>query len=323
LFSYIQVLLGNLHQHGKLFDVFQYTANPFHLDHIIFHQCGDPNHIGRFFKFIWEFVGQAGIERGFIDNKTNFFDTSSFPARISCMDSVEVSHSLWWIEGKTGKIFTRELMAYLGRILPETIKSEVLSRQKRYGPMPGDADNPGRACERCMSKLRLSLYERSAKDQARRLLTNKQDIFDLFHEITSNVGIISVSSNNSIEDVYDAFNTYDILATPHGSHMLNVFFTNSSNYALIEVTGAELFDKADDVRHWTSIVPYYDVTFPHASTDNEIQKIIDTSPSVVGDLQAQTRIKQSDLIVNITRLRDSLHGAINHLCNCSLPVCSQ
>ena len=306
--------------HGKLFDTFRFTLEPFRLDHIVFHQCGNPTQIGPFFQFVWELIRDLGTERGFIDNHTNFFGTTSFPNRMFCMDSVEIAYHLWWIEGETGKDFARELMLHVGSVLPDEIKLKVLSRQKQFELSNNEENTVGSPCDRCVEKIRLSLYERPITDRNRRLLVNKDEIFDLFREYTSHVDTVTVGKDSTIAEVYDAFNSFDVLVTPHGSHMLNVLFTNSSRYALIEVTGSDLYSKADEVRHWSSIVPYYDLTFPHTSTEAELQIIINNSSGPLGGGLHAQKVMQSNLIVNITLLRDVLQGALDYLCNCSIAL---
>ena len=95
--------------------------------------------------------------------------------------------------------------------------------------------------------------------------------------------------------------------------MQNFIFTESTNFAVIDVWGAEIFPSGD----WNAIVPYYKESFPHVPVDPELRAITEKLVgSVHSDRELRTRIQNSDLIVDVTLLRAELRHAVERVCSC-------
>ena len=99
--------------------------------------------------------------------------------------------------------------------------------------------------------------------------------------------------------------------------MMNIIFTNSTRYAIVEVMGTKLWDVVEERSWWTPLGALYYVSHPHKADDGEIQKIIEKHESVVDKDYEAGIVKEADLFVNITRLRSVLQIAAKDVCDCA------
>ena len=287
------------------------------LDFIVLHQCGEPTLLGKTNLMLWNFVMQFGMDKGHLDAGTKYFPTSvaapTLASRLDhffCMDSVEVQYDLFWL---TSQALSEMREKILEHIEEELVESEHVARATdlhqagHFGGETGESD--------CVSSLRLAIYERHGGS---RLLTNKEDIFTLFREFSNHTKIISISGDTSVDEVYKQFNSFDVLVTPHGSHMANLIFTRSKRFAVIEIVGRDFWSPASERLFWQPVIPYYDMSFPHDSTDPSVQKLIDNVSAVYypGN-SGRAEIMKSNLVVNVTRLREKLSETARYICSTS------
>lgn len=86
------------------------------------------------------------------------------------------------------------------------------------------------------SNARIRIFQRSATHSLRRFI-NEAEVIKLAQTYTiKNVEVVSVNASTSIADQIRLFNDFDVLITPHGSHLANGLFTvRPHTKAVIEV----------------------------------------------------------------------------------------
>ena len=287
---------------GKLFSLFT-SAKSQHFDHVVLHQCGNPLELGYFCEWMWKLVISFGVRRHFISQDTNFFATSKLPeSSLFCMDRADVAYNKWDMGDPTALELKR------------LVNSEVTSKTNfnHVQEEPLTAENV--TCKDCFSRLRFALYERPVGDASRRLITNKDEVFDLFREFSGKLHTVTVSKDTPIHEVSHKFNSFDILVTTHGSHMVNLIFTTRTRFSVIEVWGHEIFAPNDANRVWDNIVPFYKTSFPHGSTDADVEKVIQNFDKT--DFGQMRIVLTSNIRVNIETLRPILQDAVENVCDC-------
>ena len=162
-----------------------------------------------------------------------------------------------------------------------------------------------------MKALRFGLYKRPSNDHNQRKITNDEEVFELFREFSHNVVVVSVSSESSLEELYDQFNSFDVIVNIVGSHAMNFLLTDSSRYAVIDVWALEIENLSETVQDF---VPYYAVSYPHLPDDPVLQQ---TAKTVVGGVTSELHydFMNANLIIDIPRLRGELQ-AVAFVCNC-------
>ena len=97
--------------------------------------------------------------------------------------------------------------------------------------------------------------------------------------------------------------------------MFNLIFTNSSTFGVIELWGAEIYDKATEINEaWKYVIQFYNISLPHRAPDPKTQSIIDGYDLNNSLKTHNAAVKNSDLIVNIDPLRDVLQKMIGDIC---------
>ena len=75
------------------------------------------------------------------------------------------------------------------------------------------------------SSARVKIFQRSATNSLRKFI-NIDEVIHLAQDYTNQrVEIVSVNASTSIAEQIRFFNEFDILITPHGSHLANGIFT--------------------------------------------------------------------------------------------------
>lgn len=184
--------------------------------------------------------------------------------------------------------------------------------------------------ERCDAKrLRIHIFQRTEGKGLRSFL-NLNETLELVHEYTSNasVSIITLNSSTTIVEQIKTFRGFDVLVTPHGSHLANIIFRDPGSTAIVEVTpvvrDASFLDNARRANFSSYIV----------STGHEPSSTGDESP-ICRDGRTQmwkkcsqrastdmwecpwglrTNITVCDIVVNLSILRSHLNKAVNDLC---------
>jgi hypothetical protein len=288
---------------GKLFSLFTTSAKSQHFDHVVLHQCGNPLKLGYFCEWIWKLVISLGVRRHFISQDTHFFATSTSKSTLFCMDHADVSYDMFAVDHPEALDFKRLVSAELTTIVNLTDVQEPLT-----------AENI--TCKECFSRLRFALYERPVGDASRRLITNKDEVFKLFRDFSGRFHTISVSKATPIDEVYRKFNSFDVLVTTHGSHMVNLIFTTWTTFAVIEVWGNEVFSPLGEERIWGQVVPFYKTSFPHSSEDAEVEKIIQNFDKT--NISHSRKVKTANIRVNTDGLRLVLQDAAEDVCDCKI-----
>mmetsp|Transcript_649 Transcript_649/g.1075 ORF Transcript_649/g.1075 Transcript_649/m.1075 type:complete len:518 (+) Transcript_649:67-1620(+) len=173
----------------------------------------------------------------------------------------------------------------------------------------------------CRRNLQIAVWRRT-EGTALRLLTNLDEVERLVAKYTDQpVSIVTVSSKTSPEEQAAVFRSFDILITPHGSHLTNMIFSPRNATVYIEVA-AVYFDRSPEIngrafaKDWIS-------SFGHLpfSKDPELLESMEacsasTSIDPLNGCPRSLRKKfiQSDLVVNTTILGANLEKAVSAFC---------
>lgn len=290
-----------------------FFASPFPIHTVLFHQCGDPRRLGSLFELIANTSVLLGQRRGFFDSRTQFISVNAeqHERDIFCMDDVEVNY---------------DLISFNDVRLVQRIKEEVHAHMYMLRMVPTDlishsglrVEQDNFHCHACKRELRFGLYERPISDKNRRLIVNHKEVLALFKEISHQPPtVFHVSRADPLPHTIRIFNSFDIIVSSHGSHYVNFLFTKSNRTALIEVFGTEVFLGGEEEDFWSGLVPYHQTSWPHMSPDKALQHLIDTSSrQPLSDYERQ-RVKNADLLLNISHLRYAVSKAVNYVCPCN------
>jgi len=297
---------------GKLFTLL-HSSKPFRVDHVVLHQCPNPNQLPDFHKVVWKFIFDLGIRNGFFNVETSVHSLSGKTESgmdFFCMDHAEVAYSFWFI-GSQGAPFAQAFRPFLWRYIDPELTSQS-PRQTGLSPQLSQTD--GSQCDACVKALRFGLYKRPSSDHNQRKITNDEEVFELFREFSRNVVVVSVSSVSSLEELYDQFNSFDVIVNSVGSHAMNFLLTDSSRYAVIDVWALEIENLSETVQDF---VPYYAVSYPHLPEDPVLQQTAKTVVGSVHNTELHYDFMNANLIIDIPRLRGELQKAVAFVCNCS------
>lgn len=165
-------------------------------------------------------------------------------------------------------------------------------------------------------KLRVAIWKRT-EGSALRLLTNMESIEQLVGEFTDvPLQVLSTSSDTSPEDQIAVFRSFDVLITPHGSHLANMVFS-PHNTTIIEVSATKYDDAprrngVTFLKHW--INSYGHVPFNNTELVRKLPVCQKGFNEIACPKQTRLQFIQSDLVVNITTLRGDLEEAKSALC---------
>lgn len=186
----------------------------------------------------------------------------------------------------------------------------------------GNNTNSSSALPLCNRNLRIAVWRRT-EGSALRLLTNLGDIQRLVQEYSDlPLSIVTASAATSPEEQVLLFRSFDVLITPHGSHLANMIFgRNSTVYievASVYYDDAPTMNGATFASEWISSFGH----LPYNNSDLLAKMTICSKSRAWGPGSAcnrSTRLRfiQSDLLVNTTILRADLDRAIARLCPAS------
>jgi hypothetical protein len=153
---------------------------------------------------------------------------------------------------------------------------------------------------------------------ALRLLTNENDIRHLVGEFSDHpLSIVTANANTPPEEQISVFRSFDILITPHGSHLANMIFARRHS-VFIEVA-AVFYDEAP-LTNGAAFAAKWILSLGHAATNEKLSEkmvlCLHRDKSVNGTCPHHLRGQfiQSNLIVNTTILRHDIESAVAKLC---------
>ena len=247
---------------GKLYTMFTDNEMSFQVDNIVLHQCSYPNS-SEVVTFLLLDVIQI-IKRGFLHNSSKLYITSKMndaSRKNLCLDESLVSFtfpglSLGSNSPSTVQAWRRDVVQY------ET--------QQRHTAM----QKASSIYTACVQKLRVSVFKRtsSGKNKGLRKFENLKEVLQLINTYSKHTQVISFSGVPSFQTVYDAFNSFDILITPHGSHLTNGILISNGKPSIIEVAGTCI--NADFQRNLQPHFAHYHMSTGHLTLDGEVDKDI-------------------------------------------------
>jgi len=171
----------------------------------------------------------------------------------------------------------------------------------------------------CARNLRFAIWRRT-EGTALRLLTNEDEIRRLVGEYSDHpLSIVGATSHTPPEDQVSLFRSFDVLITPHGSHLANMVF-GTNRTVFIEVAAVQ-YDNAP-ATNGAAFAGEWILSFGHLPHNNTMltEKMDgckdnrDKSPEGPCPQTLRLQFIQSNLIVNTTILRGDLERAITVLC---------
>ena len=131
-----------------------------------------------------------------------------------CLYSSHLSFSRWIHQGVWGA-GDRSEYGEQTRIQNEDVLIENFEEKKRQSYCLSDGK----------SAARIKIFQRSATNSLRKFI-NINEVVRLAQDYTTErVEIVSVNASTSIAEQIRFFNEFDLLITPHGSHLANGIFT--------------------------------------------------------------------------------------------------
>ena len=295
-----------LFAYGKLFELFQRGKRPFKVDVVILHQCTDPIDAGPFFRMIRDVVYESGLRHGYVNTNTKFISIPAFEtSTLFCAAEMYVEHSLAFFNG--GKNQVEDMKLEISQLISTTDKIGLFPTTSELGVR--------RQSLECRSSLRFGVYTRPETDVNRREITNRDAVMSVIQRFSTHRAIdVSVLENESVEDTFRKFNSFDILVTTHGSHLTNFLFT-AVKFAVVEITAIDWMPAAYERSVWSALIPNLYVCFPHNSSDRATQAIIDASFSRSISAEEMVKVKNAGIEVNLQRLEETLHTVVHDFCD--------
>jgi hypothetical protein len=169
----------------------------------------------------------------------------------------------------------------------------------------------------CPRQLRFALWNRT-EGTSLRLLTNVNDIRRVVSDISDHpLSILTASSKTSPEEQVSLFRSFDVLITPHGSHLANMIFAKPRT-AFIEVS-AVFFDEAPST-NGAAFAAKWILSLGHPTTNAQLTAKMkycmhrDQSEKGTCPRGLRTQFIHSNLIVNTTILRRDIESVVATLC---------
>ena len=295
---------------GKLFALLNDDHQPFHLDNVVFFQCPD-HQVGPktdFFNAVWNIIHDSGRHSGWFNHSTRFFSVGKDETRpLLCADSIYFDHHVGYSLGQNADI---------------TISAWRRNIQRYLDNVPADASsfskggNQTRTCGR--HKLRIAIFFRS-EGSALRKFSNLNDVLQVAENITPEVRMVTLNSNSTFVEAVDYFNSFDILITPHGSHLTSgILISENARPSIIEVVATCVND--DFRKNLENHFAHYRISVGHVPHDDEITTLISGCHERHGQTECSTSEQcsfgalrasvQADLYVNTSILRTELELAV-------------
>ena len=307
--------------YGKLFGGIAAGRPSAPYDNIVFFQCPTPYHI-EFFQTVWSMIFLRGLQSTWYTKTTRFFAVNDYSRHnpYLCMESVAYDTSTGMLLGSNEPKILSAWRAEVQRVISRELQDQ--SHNKMRQAARRSSNRHTRSCEtECISSLKVSILQR-AEGSAKRRFANLDQVIKLISEYTNHLRIISVHSNMRFRDTLKNFNSFDILLTPHGSHLTNGLFIASNSTSIIEIV-ATCFN-LDWSKNLHNFVDYR-ISQGHQTVDHSLNKDVvrcNHQTTLCSRENCSLRLKkkmvQSDLNVNLTILRGDIENSIENLCSCRI-----
>lgn len=291
--------------YGALYTAFvaEEFTRPF--DHVVFHQCPQP-HLNGFFRGFWEVLLMEGYERRAIDDATTFHVVSDLS--LVCMENVignEWAKSPFFgASDIEWDAWRRQLTRYLDIKYPEFISTVSLTRNSSL-------------------PTRIAIFQRIEAANGLRKYLNLPDVVRLVGNFTEDYEIITITSEHTFTQAMELFNSFDILISPHGSHLANLLLLLRQDVVVIETVGVCM---NTGPLNWFGRRIGYMISSGHSSDQDAVQSIIDRCvqerdswcfqnepPGAHCDDGLAEEVMRSDLIIDLQRLQNDIEKALQFL----------
>jgi len=302
--------------YGKLFALINDGLAARSFDNVVFFQCPTP-FIGfseDYFHSTWKIIYKSGVEKGWLKSSTRFYTTSQIISNFHlCIKDALVDYSVGLSFGRNDK----RSIDHWQRALADFVRSENLSLYRTLVER-------GRTTQmsKCRQHLQIAVFVRKEGRVGLRLFANLPEVIRLAETFTTrSVQIIKIDSITSVMESIAHMNSYDILITPHGSHLTNALFSlhREIKPSIIEVV-ATCYNM-DFKNNLGERFASYQISSGHAVPDQSLQRSVDLCQrrencfaSHGCPFDVVESAKQSDLQVNLSILQIALDEAASQQC---------
>ena len=310
----LHFLLG----YGALYSAIR--ANQFNqsLDNVVFHQCPAPFDGGDFFTSFWRILYRFGTDRGIFSSTTRFF-------------SIGKSSPMFCMEGCVGNEYVSadffggnisdflSFKTYFHDYLTNRVHSSSHSFGRQYF-QDNDFVHTG-DMTRTTGRIQVAIFYKAEGINGMRRFVNLAQVIELVQTFNVSLANITVTSDMELIEIFETFNSFDILITPIGSHQANLLFTQlRRKVAIIEVVSTCL---SLDTMYWLEPRMKYIISSGHTPADHKLQRLVDQCSKVrekhscaetAGCNSKQLgKIITADMIVNVDILRGHLASAVQYV----------
>ena len=159
------------------------------------------------------------------------------------------------------------------------------------------------ACQR--NELRIGIFYRTNQFPKSynnfRRFSNMKEVIETAKKISSSVFTFTTNGSMTILEQAKAYNSFDILITPHGSQNVNAIWINHYPTASIEIVANPV-----NTQHWKWITDHVEFSEGHRPDLN-------ATPNCLREGLLASR--NCDLFVNLTKLERNIHSAKEYICN--------
>ena len=179
--------------------------------------------------------------------------------------------------------------------------SKIKNKFSSY--LPGLLKVPFDITSACQNnKLRIGIFYRTGG--ALRRFVNMKEVIETAKKISSSVFTFTTNGSMTILEQAKAYNSFDILITPHGSQHFNAIWINHYPTASIEICANPV-----NTQHWKWITDHVEFSEGHRPDLN-------ATPNCLHEGLLGSR--NCDLFVNLTKLERNIHSAKEYICNQTL-----
>ena len=281
---------------GKLFvaSTGYYGGNLTNVDLILYHQCSSLDN-WPYGIFVENLIYNRAVLNGVV--RTNRTDNRLFLPFSSQTETLPQVNEMV-ICGRTVFQELKSVALYLGPNPREVVKkwfNMVDDYLLDSGLRVLDSQN----VTVCPRNLTFALWKRT-EGSALRHLVNEEEIKALVAEYTNNsLKIVSANSSTSINEQISIFRSFDILITPHGSHLSNMIF-GTGNAVFIEIQAAIYSDIFS--LNGKTFAKHYILSTGHYPNNTDLEKLMeacvstdDQSLTSVCPRRTRLNMVQSDL----------------------------
>ena len=242
------------------------------------------------------------------------------------MNDVLIDHSVGFLLGKNHNRTIQRWKTDISHLVRTdrefTKRLSTISESKKFESLT----NISTCNKNCTSQIKLAVYRRE-EGSSKRHFINMDDLHDMASEYTMQpLQIVSVNASTPLRTVIELFNAFDILISPHGSHLSNAIFITRPRVTIIEVVGTCFNrDWKINLQHWAK----YQLSSTHIPQSRHLRETVQRCEADLKvknecartqncTLSDKKKIVHSNLWINTSSLREYVENAIIFACNCSL-----